>query len=36
MIGWKYYKEGNLYDCMVKCYEWLIENGSFKKEYLEE
>ena len=36
MIGWKYYKVGNLYDCMVKCYEWLIENGSFKKEYLEE
>ena len=36
MIGWKFIEAGNLYDCMVKCYEWLIENGSFKKEYLEE
>ena len=34
MIGWKYYKAGNLYDCIIECYEWLIENGSFKKEYL--
>ena len=36
MIGWEYYKVGNIYDCIIECYEWLIENGSFKKEYLEE
>ena len=36
MIGWKYYKVGNLYDCMVKCYEWLIKEGYFNKEYLQE
>lgn len=28
--------EGNLYDCVVKCIEWLIKEGYFNKEYLEE
>lgn len=27
--------EGNLYDCVVKCIEWLIKEGYFNKEYLE-
>ena len=36
MIGWKYYKVGNLYDCIIECYEWLIKEGYFNKEYLEE
>ena len=34
MIGWKYYKVGNLYDCIIECYEWLIKEGYFNKEYL--
>ena len=34
MIGWKYYKIGNLYDCIIECYEWLIEEGYFNKEYM--
>ena len=34
MIGWKYYKAGNLYDCIIECYEWLIKEGYFNKEYL--
>lgn len=34
IIGWKYYKAGNLYDCMIECYEWLIKEGYFNKEYL--
>ena len=34
MIGWKYYKAGNLYDCIIECYEWLIKKGYFNKEYL--
>lgn len=28
--------DGNLYDCVVKCIEWLIKEGYFNKEYLEE
>lgn len=28
--------EGNLYECVVKCIEWLIKEGHFNKEYLEE
>lgn len=28
--------EGNLYDYVVKCIEWLIKEGSFNKKYLEE
>ena len=28
--------EGNLYDCVVKCIVWLIKEGYFNKEYLEE
>lgn len=28
--------EGNLYDCVVRCIEWLIKEGYFNKEYLEE
>ena len=36
IIGWKYYKAGNLYDCIIECYEWLIKEGYFNKEYLEE
>ena len=35
MIGWKYYKAGNLYDCIIECYKWLIKEGYFPKEYLE-
>ena len=27
--------DGNLYDCVVKCIEWLIKEGYFNKEYLE-
>lgn len=34
MIGWKYYKAGNLYDCIIECYKWLIQEGYFNKEYL--
>lgn len=26
--------EGDLYDCVVKCIEWLIKEGNFNKEYL--
>lgn len=36
IIGWKYYKSGNIYDCIIECYEWLIKKGYFNKEYLEE
>ena len=32
MIGWKYYKIGNLYDCIIECYEWLIKEGYFNKD----
>ena len=28
--------DGHLYDCVVKCIEWLIKEGHFNKEYLEE
>ena len=35
IIGWKYYRAGNLYDCIIECYEWLIKEGYFNKEYLE-
>lgn len=28
--------DGNLYDCVVKCIKWLIGEGYFNKEYLEE
>lgn len=28
--------EGNLYECVVKCIDWLIKEGYFNKEYLEE
>lgn len=28
--------DGNLYDCVVKCIEWLIKEGLFNKDYLEE
>ena len=34
MIGWEYYKVGNIYDCIIECYEWLIKDGYFNKEYL--
>ena len=27
--------EGNLYECVVKCIEWLIKEGYFNKDYLE-
>lgn len=27
--------DGNLYDCVVKCIEWLIVEGYFNKKYLE-
>ena len=28
--------EGNLYNCVVKCIEWLIKEGHFNKEYLKQ
>lgn len=28
--------EGDLYDCVVKCIEWLIKEGHFNKEYLKQ
>lgn len=28
--------EGNLYDCVVKCIEWLIKEDYFNKEYLKQ
>ena len=34
ILGWKFYKSGNLYDCIVDAYEWLIKEGYFNKEYL--
>ena len=35
MIGWKFYKAGNVYNCCIDCIEWLIKEGYFNKEYLE-
>jgi hypothetical protein len=32
----KYFIEGNLYDKIVDCIEWLIKKGYFNKDYLEE
>jgi hypothetical protein len=26
--------DGNLYDCIIKCIDWLIKEGYFNKEYL--
>ena len=34
MIGWKFYKTGNVYNCCIDCIEWLIKEGYFNKEYL--
>ena len=34
ILGWKFYKSGNLYDCIVGAYEWLIKEGKLNKEYL--
>ena len=34
ILGWKFYKSGNLYDCIVDAYEWLIKEGYFNKEFL--
>ena len=28
--------DGNLYDCVVKCIEWLIKEDCFNKDYLKE
>ena len=28
--------DGNLYNCIIKCIKWLIKEGCFYKEYLEE
>lgn len=28
--------DGNLYNCIIKCIEWLIKEGYFNKEYLED
>ena len=28
--------DGNLYECIIKCIDWLIKEGYFNKEYLEE
>ena len=27
--------DGNLYNCIIKCIDWLIKEGYFNKEYLE-
>jgi hypothetical protein len=36
-IGYKFVREGgNLYDRCISCIEWLIKEGCFNKEYLEE
>lgn len=32
---WTYYKEGNVYECMIDCIEWLIKNGGINQDYLE-
>ena len=32
----KCFRKGNLYDKIVDCIEWLIKEGYFNKEYLEE
>ena len=34
MIGWKFYRTGNVYNCCIDCIEWLIKEGYFNKEYL--
>lgn len=36
MIGWEYYKVGNIYDSIIDCIEWLIKEGYFNKEDLNE
>ena len=28
--------DGNLYECIIKCIDWLIKEGYFNKEYLKE
>ena len=33
---WTYFKEGNIYDCMIDCIEWLIRQGGIAQGYLEE
>ena len=36
-IGYKFVREGgNLFDNIIDCIEWLIKEGYFNKEYLEE
>ena len=30
------FDEGNIYDSIISCIEWLIKEGYFNKEYLEE
>jgi hypothetical protein len=30
-----FYEDGNLYDALIACIEWLIKEGHFNKEYLE-
>lgn len=31
-----FYENGNIYDALISCIEWLIKEGYFNKEYLEE
>lgn len=31
-----FWGEGNVYNAIIKCIEWLIKDGHFNKEYLEE
>ena len=33
--AYKYHDEGDLYNSLIKCIEWLIEEGYFNKEYLD-
>lgn len=31
-----FWGEGNVYNAIINCIEWLIKEGHFNKEYLEE
>ena len=33
---WTYFKEGDIYDCMIDCIEWLIKQGGIAQGYLED
>lgn len=33
-ITWDFAREGNTFDCIIECIEWLMKKGKFNKEYL--